>query len=105
MRFQSTFAYVMDAMLIGPSCPSTDMSISTTITQGFRLPVEEQERLRYLVHSSIHPDTGELIFLPFRMASFVPTNLLITAGLLIPNPSTTVGVHFLAIERISLFIV
>ena len=36
--------------------------------------VEKLWKAKTLVDSSIHPDTGELIFLPFRMASFVPTN-------------------------------
>lgn len=44
-------------------------------------------KAKYLVESSIHPDTHEPIFVPFRMSCFVPTNLLVTAGLLIPNPS------------------
>ena len=35
---------------------------------------EELWRAKKLVDSSMHPDTGELVFLPFRMASFVPTN-------------------------------
>lgn len=39
------------------------------------------------VDSTLHPDTGEKILLPFRMACFVPTNLLVTLGLLWPNPS------------------
>ncbi|CAG8665125.1 33591_t:CDS:2, partial [Racocetra persica] len=40
------------------------------------------------VDSTVHPDTGEPIFLPFRMSCFVPTNLVIAAGMLIPkNPS------------------
>lgn len=40
-----------------------------------------------LVESTIHPDTGEPILLPFRMSAFVPTNLPIVAGMLLPNPS------------------
>ncbi|KAJ3079016.1 hypothetical protein HK100_010534, partial [Physocladia obscura] len=39
------------------------------------------------VDSNFHSDTGEKILLPFRMASFVPTNALIVAGMLVPNPS------------------
>jgi hypothetical protein len=41
-----------------------------------------------VVNSSIHPDTGEPVTLPFRMSAFVPTNLVICAGMLMPNPST-----------------
>lgn len=33
-------------------------------------------------------DTGEPVPLPFRMSAFVPTNLIIVAGMLMPNPST-----------------
>ncbi|KAI8620818.1 Tricarboxylate/iron carrier, partial [Chytriomyces sp. MP71] len=40
-----------------------------------------------LVESTVHPDTGEKVFLPFRMACFVPTNALIVAGMLAPNPT------------------
>ena len=39
--------------------------------------------------STFHPDTGEKIVLPFRMSSFVPTNVLIVAGMLVPNPSVS----------------
>ncbi|KAI3660402.1 hypothetical protein MP638_002485 [Amoeboaphelidium occidentale] len=48
---------------------------------------EELWTAKYLVDATIHPDTKEKVFLPFRMASFVPTNLLVTVGLLLPNPS------------------
>jgi sideroflexin-5 len=44
-------------------------------------------RAKYLIDSTYHPDTHQPILLPFRMSAFVPANLLITAGLLIPNPS------------------
>lgn len=41
---------------------------------------EEDERKRIgltaVVNSSIHPDTGKPVTLPFRMSAFVPTNLL-----------------------------
>ena len=44
---------------------------------------------KQIVDSSIHPDTGEIIHLPFRMSSNVLSNLAITAGMLTPNLSTT----------------
>ncbi|KAI8826213.1 Tricarboxylate/iron carrier [Fimicolochytrium jonesii] len=44
-------------------------------------------KAKTLVDSTFHPDTGEKIILPFRMASFVPTNVAIVAGMLMPNPS------------------
>lgn len=57
------------------------------------IPAERLKRAKILLDSSIHPDTGELIFLPLRMSAFVPTNLVVTAGLLLPNPSTA-GIIF-----------
>ncbi|MBW0527141.1 hypothetical protein O181_066856 [Austropuccinia psidii MF-1] len=54
------------------------------------LSPETQEKVwsaKQVVESSLHPDTKELIPLPFRMSAFVPTNLVIASGLLLPNPS------------------
>eukprot|EP01112_Ceratiomyxa_fruticulosa_P022753 TRINITY_DN8443_c0_g1_i1.p1 TRINITY_DN8443_c0_g1~~TRINITY_DN8443_c0_g1_i1.p1 ORF type:complete len:364 (-),score=72.32 TRINITY_DN8443_c0_g1_i1:47-1087(-) len=44
-------------------------------------------RAKKICDASIHPDTGEVIPLPFRMSAFLPMNVFICAGLLIPNPS------------------
>ena len=41
-----------------------------------------------IVDSTLHPDTGEPVLLPFRMSSFVLSNLIVTAGMLTPNLST-----------------
>ncbi|AMD18584.1 HBL318Wp [Eremothecium sinecaudum] len=38
--------------------------------------------------STIHPDTGEPVFLPFRMSSNVLSNLLVTTGMLTPGLGT-----------------
>jgi len=38
-----------------------------------------------VVDSTLHPDTGEPVFLPFRMSCFVISNLVVTAGMLTPN--------------------
>lgn len=48
---------------------------------------EKYWKAKQLVDSSVHPDTGEVITLPFRMSAFVPTNLLVVGGMLMPNPS------------------
>ncbi|WVN89291.1 uncharacterized protein L203_104512 [Cryptococcus depauperatus CBS 7841] len=48
---------------------------------------EVYDHAKQLVNSSIHPDTGKPVPLPFRMSAFVPTNLIICAGMLMPNPS------------------
>ncbi|KAH9872283.1 hypothetical protein IAQ61_005118 [Plenodomus lingam] len=64
-------------------------------------------RAKKIIDSTIHPDTGESVFLPFRMSSYVLTNLVVTAGMLKPglgtagtlgwqitNQSVNVGVNF-----------
>ncbi|KAL3863798.1 hypothetical protein ACJMK2_005532 [Sinanodonta woodiana] len=35
----------------------------------------------------IHPDTGEKVFMPFRMSGFVPFGTVTVVGMLLPNPS------------------
>ncbi|KAF5849263.1 hypothetical protein GGP41_006187 [Bipolaris sorokiniana] len=60
-----------------------------------------------IIDSTIHPDTGKPVFLPFRMSCFVLTNLVVTAGMLTPglgtagtlgwqvtNQSVNVGINF-----------
>ncbi|KOS19211.1 putative mitochondrial transport protein [Escovopsis weberi] len=41
-----------------------------------------------IVDSTLHPDTGEPVFLPFRMSCFVLSNLIVTAGMLQPGLGT-----------------
>ena len=38
-----------------------------------------------IIDSTIHPDTGQPVFLPFRMSCFVLSNLVVTAGMLTPG--------------------
>lgn len=44
----------------------------------------EAQRIKQAI---IHPDTGEKIFMPFRMSGFVPFGSPIVVGLLLPNPT------------------
>ncbi|KAL6705636.1 Sideroflexin FSF1 [Coniothyrium glycines] len=59
------------------------------------------------IDSTLHPDTGLPVFLPFRMSCFVLSNLVVTAGMLTPglgtagtlgwqiaNQSLNVGINF-----------
>ena len=64
--------------------------ISTFRSNPRLFPSNSYEALwnaKYTLDATIHPDTKEKFLLPFRMAAFVPTNLLVIAGLLLPNPS------------------
>lgn len=57
-------------------------------SKPYHVSKEEAEKYwkaQQLVQSSMHPDTGEVIPLPFRMSAFVPTNLLVVGGMLSPN--------------------
>ncbi|PGH06092.1 hypothetical protein AJ79_06626 [Helicocarpus griseus UAMH5409] len=45
-------------------------------------------KAKQIVDSTLHPDTGEAVFLPFRMSCFVLSNLIVTAGMLTPGLST-----------------
>ncbi|KAL8906267.1 MAG: hypothetical protein Q9207_002141 [Kuettlingeria erythrocarpa] len=46
-------------------------------------------RAKKIVDSTLHPDTGQPVFLPFRMSCFVISNLIVTAGMLTPGLKTT----------------
>ncbi|KAI9178793.1 Sideroflexin FSF1 [Blastocladiella emersonii ATCC 22665] len=50
--------------------------------------VEDYWRAKKLVSATYHADTGEKVFLPFRMSCFVPTNMFVLFGMLMPNQST-----------------
>lgn len=58
-------------------------------------------RAKKVLDSTLHPDTGETVFLPFRMSSCVLSNLVVTAGMLTPNLGTA-GTLFWQIANQSL---
>lgn len=41
-----------------------------------------------ILDSTVHPDTGETVVLPFRMSSCVLSNLIVTGGMLTPGMGT-----------------
>lgn len=45
----------------------------------------------YLTKASLHPDTGEIIPLPFRMAAHVPVNAVLLVGMLSSRTVITTG--------------
>lgn len=56
-------------------CESSSLSFHDWQIMCASVKADESNNL--VVKSSIHPDTGEIIPLPFRMSAFVPTNILI----------------------------
>ncbi|GEQ71127.1 hypothetical protein JCM33374_g4808 [Metschnikowia sp. JCM 33374] len=58
-------------------------------------------RHKKVLDSTLHPDTGETVFLPFRMSSSVLSNLVVTAGMLTPGLGT-VGTLFWQVTNQSL---
>ncbi|CAN3355292.1 sideroflexin Fsf1p [Diutina catenulata] len=58
-------------------------------------------RSKRVLDSTLHPDTGEKVVLPFRMSSCVLSNLVVTAGMLTPGLGTA-GTLFWQIANQSL---
>ncbi|TQS36770.1 hypothetical protein Golomagni_02770 [Golovinomyces magnicellulatus] len=50
---------------------------------------DELWRAKKIVDSTLHPDTGKPVFLPFRMSCYVISNLVVTAGMLTPGLGMT----------------
>ncbi|UNI13977.1 Sideroflexin FSF1 [Purpureocillium takamizusanense] len=89
---------------IGITDPSTLLAGTSGLERAKRLVTEyktgklehmtpELWQAKKIVDSTLHPDTGEPVFLPFRMSSFVITNLVVTLGMLQPGLGTvgTIG--------------
>lgn len=49
---------------------------------------EQLWQAQKIKQATIHPDTNEKIFMPFRMSGYVPFNSPIVAGMLMKNPTT-----------------
>lgn len=58
-------------------------------------------KAKKVLDSTLHPDTGETVLLPFRMSSCVLSNLVVTAGMLTPGLGTA-GTLFWQIANQSL---
>lgn len=76
---------------------ATDISNAKRLVWDYRNGVEPSMtpalwRAKKVLDSSVHPDTGETVFLPFRMSCCVLSNLVVTAGMLTPGlgPAGTV---------------
>jgi sideroflexin-5 len=50
-----------------------------------------RDRAQYLVDTSVHPDTGEIMPLPFRMAAHVPANTVLLIGMLTARSPLATG--------------
>lgn len=88
----------------GLTDPRTLFAGSSGLEKAKRLVVDYKEgrvqnmtpelwQAKKIVDSTLHPDTGEPVLLPFRMSSFVLSNLVVTAGMLQPGLGTlgTIG--------------
>ncbi|KZF23966.1 mitochondrial cation transporter [Xylona heveae TC161] len=63
--------------------------VSSYKTGGLKSMTPDIWKAKKIVDSTLHPDTGEPVFLPFRMSCFVISNLVVTAGMLQPGLQTT----------------
>ncbi|WYZ40765.1 hypothetical protein EsH8_IV_001106 [Colletotrichum jinshuiense] len=76
-------------LLVGSTGLEQAKSLLTDYKQG-KIPrmTPELWQAKKVVDSTLHPDTGEPVLLPFRMSAFVLTNLVVTAGMLQPGLGT-----------------
>ncbi|CAI0650292.1 unnamed protein product, partial [Colletotrichum noveboracense] len=80
-------------LLVGSTGLEQAKSLLSDYKQG-KIPTMTPElwKAKKVVDSTLHPDTGEPVLLPFRMSAFVLTNLVVTAGML--QPGLGVSLHF-----------
>lgn len=82
--------------MVGVADPSTLLVGKTGLEQAKKLLISYKQgeipqmtpqlwKAKKIVDSTLHPDTGEPVFLPFRMSCYVLSNLVVTAGMLTPG--------------------
>ncbi|KAK1579422.1 sideroflexin-5 [Colletotrichum navitas] len=76
-------------LLVGSTGLEQAKALLTDYKEG-RIPSMTPElwKAKKVVDSTLHPDTGEPVLLPFRMSAFVLSNLIVTAGMLQPGLGT-----------------
>ncbi|KAF5094957.1 hypothetical protein D0Z03_001940 [Geotrichum reessii] len=84
----------------------SDVERARALIAGYRsgaTPTMSPElwRAKQVLDSTLHPDTGLPVPLPFRMSSYVLSNLVVTVGMLTPNLGTA-GTLFWQIANQSL---
>ncbi|EFA77965.1 sideroflexin [Heterostelium album PN500] len=90
-RFQN-FRDVTDprSMFVSDQDVKDSLDLLDRFKKGLVDPVSNNDALwkaKKVVDATIHPDTGDVIPLAFRMCSFLPINVVICAGLILPNPA------------------
>ncbi|KAK0710872.1 Tricarboxylate/iron carrier [Lasiosphaeris hirsuta] len=81
-------------LLVGKTGLEQAKSLLTKYKQGeIKDMTPELWTAKKVVDSTLHPETGEPVFLPFRMSCFVLSNLVVTVGMLTPGLGTrgTIG--------------
>jgi hypothetical protein len=73
-------------LLVGKTGLEQAKKIVTSYKQGKTQELTpELWKAKRIVDSTLHPDTGQPVFLPFRMSCFALSNLVVTAGMLTPG--------------------
>jgi len=57
-------------------------SIIRSSTNGDHIELSKLDLAKYITSNALHPDTGEIIPIPFRMAAHVPVNAILLCGML-----------------------
>lgn len=82
---------------------STSIERSKQLIDSYRcgkLPTITPElwHAKKVVDSTLHPDTNKPVLLPFRMSSYVLSNLVVTAGMLTPGLGVSLSKYDCRVE-------
>lgn len=85
------------SLFFGMSITQATQVLARARESGASQPTQQLWAAQKIIQSCIHPQTGEVIWQPFRMSGFVIYSMPIVVGMIMPSPSlySTIGWQWL----------